>query len=183
MPLPPQNDKRFFDPFSRPPAGYSLTKPKGQWSWDRPPKYPDPEEALEFLFSKITQPKVEERYLKLMLAGITIEEIVKSLAIGGFMDGAFTPDVAELIKGPLTIHFAGLAAEKEIPVRVLSTATGLPDDRDEISDESLLNIMRTKNPKVYRQLVAKNNETVQELYAQQQAEQEVAQNSFLGVEE
>jgi hypothetical protein len=183
MPFPPENDKRFFDPLSRPPAGYSLTKPKGQWNWDRPPKYPDPEEALDFIFSKVTTPKVEERYLKLMLAGITVEEIVKSLAIGGFMDGAFTPDVAELIKGPLTIHFAGLAAENQIPVRVLSTATGLPDDRDELSDDSLLNIMREKNPKVYRQLVDKNNQTMQELYAKHQQEQEVAQNSFLGVEE
>lgn len=183
MPLPPPNDPRFADPMSRAPAGYSLTQPKGKWAWDNPPRFADPEEALEYVFKQVEKPQTEQRYLKLMLAGITIEEIVNSLAIGGFISGTFSVDVAELIKGPLAIHFMGVAAENRIPVRVVSTADGLPDRSDGLDDETILNIMRQKNPEVYRQVVARNNQAVEELSMREMEQQQIASGSFLGVEE
>lgn len=183
MPLPPPNDPRFADPMSRAPAGYSLTQPKGKWAWDNPPRFADPEEALEFVIEQASKPQAEQRYLKLMLAGVTIEEIVKSLAIGGFISGNFTPDVAELIKGPLSIHFMGVAAENRIPVRVLSTRDGMPDQGDGLDDTTILNIMRQKNPEVYQQVVARNNQAVQELTAKEIEQEQISGQSFLGVEE
>lgn len=183
MPLPPPNDSRFADPMSRAPAGYSLTQPKGKWAWDNPARFTDPEEALDHVLEKIENPKVEQRYLKLMLAGVTVEEIVKSLAIGGFISGTFSVDVAELIKGPLAIHFMGLAAENRIPIRVVSTADGMPNTENDLDDETILNIMRQKNPEVYRQIIARNNQAVQELSMQEAEQQQISAESFLGVEE
>ena len=183
MPLPPPNDPRFADPMSRAPAGFSLTQPKGKWAWDNPARFADPEEALDYVLTQATKPKTEQRYLKLMLAGITVEEIVNSLAIGGFMSGTFSVDVAELIKGPLAIHFMGLAAENRIPVRVVSTADGMPDESDGLDDTTILNIMRQKNPEVYRQVIARNNQAMEELTMREMDQQQIANGSFLGVVE
>jgi len=99
------------------------------------------------------------------------------------MSGTFSVDVAELIKGPLAIHFMGLAAENRIPVRVVSTADGMPDESDGLDDTTILNIMRQKNPEVYRQVIARNNQAMEELTMREMDQQQIANGSFLGVEE
>jgi hypothetical protein len=89
-------------------------------------------------------------YIKMMLAGVSVEEIVRSVTMVGFAQGYFSPDVAEIIKNPLSIYFMGLAAEKSIPVRVFAeTDDGSPIIDEGMDDESLLNVMRKRNPQVY----------------------------------
>src|SRR6056300_628992 len=149
----PAKDPRFGDPMMRAPAGYSFTQPKGKWPWERPPRFVDPNEAVSFVLDKIEESSAKNRYLKLMLAGVTIEEIVESIARGGFATGNFTPDVAEIIKGPIAVYLMGLADDNEIPVRVFSTDNGAPPQDDEIDDVTILEIMKRKNPKVFRELV------------------------------
>ena len=157
--MPLSKDPRFADPFSRAPAGYSLTQPKGKWAWERPPRFEDPEQVVGYILDKGEEPRAKNRYLKLMLAGVSIEEIVSSIAIGGFSTGNFTPDVAELIKGPIATYFMGLADENNIPVRVFSTPNGgPPDDEDDLDDITILEIMRKRNPKVYREMVQMQND-------------------------
>lgn len=178
----PAKDPRFGDPMMRAPAGYSLTQPKGKWPWEKPPRFVDPNEAVTFILDKIEESSAKNRYLKLMLAGVTIEEIVESIARGGFATGNFTPDVAELIKGPVAIYLMGLADDNEIPVRVFSTDNGAPPQDDEIDDITILEIMKKKNPKVFRDLVAKNRE-IEEAVTERMAMGERRQQGFLAVEE
>lgn len=179
--MPLSNDPRFADPMSRAPAGYSLTQPKGKWPWDKPPRFVDPNEVVSYIIDQVEKPRAKKRYLKLMLAGITIEEIVNSIAIGGFSTGNFTPDVAELIKGPIATYFMGLADENNIPVRVFSTPNGAPEDDDDLDDISILNIMKTRNPKVYREMIQMQNDVT--TMAQMELDQEEGRmDGFLAVE-
>lgn len=178
----PVNDPRFGDPMMRAPAGYSLTQTPGKWPWDKPPRFSDPNETVSFILDKLEEPVAQKRYLKLMLAGVTIEEIVKSIAMGGFATGAFTPDVAELIKGPLAVYFMGLADDNQIPVKVFSTDNGAPPEDDEIDDITILEIMKKKNPKVFRELMAKNKE-IEQGVSERVMMGERRQQGFLAVEE
>lgn len=141
------------DPFAKAPPGYSLTLPEGKWNWDRPPQYVDPDDAVDHVIDRIETPRGQERYLKMLVAGISIQEIVESIAIGGFQQGFFNPDVAELIKMPLAVYFMNMAEENDIPVNVFATKHGGPPDMvDTVMDDMMiLDIMARRNPEVYRE--------------------------------
>lgn len=143
------------DPFAKAVPGYSLTGSPGKWPWERPPQFTNPDDAIEYILDQVEEPRATERYTKLMIAGVSIEEIVTSIAIAGFQEGFYNPDVAELIKMPLAIYFMNMAEENEIMVNVFATADGGPDGfNDETFDEAtILEIMSRRNPKVFDEVV------------------------------
>jgi len=166
------------DPLDRMPPGHSLTQPKGKWAWDQPSRFTDPEEAIDFVIDKLEEPAVEKDMLKLMLSGISIEEMVETIAIGGFSTGHYTPDVAELIKAPIGMYLAGLAVENDIPPKLFNSATGMPRESENVTDEQAINIMKGRNPERVEALQKGLEE--EEMLAMQQ--QDVAENSFLAPE-
>ena len=112
---PIQGSIQALDPLNRMPPGHSLTGPQGKWAWEKPPRFADPEEAIDFVIDKLEEPAVESDMLNLMTAGISIEEIVETIALGGFATGHYSPDVAEIIKAPIAMYLAGIAVENDIP--------------------------------------------------------------------
>ena len=70
---PPDTSVEALDRFNRPPPGHSLTGPQGKWSWEKPPRFADPEEAIDFVIDQIEVPTVQNDMLSLMVAGISIE--------------------------------------------------------------------------------------------------------------
>ena len=163
--------------FNRGPAGWSLTEPLGKWKWEKPPKFVVPGEAVDDIVSRIEESEdVGEQFIKLMFAGISIEEIVDTIAIGGFMEGQFSPDVAEIIKAPLAIYFLGMAAENQIPVRMFNTADGNPRRNKGMSDEDMEDMMKENNPSLYKFLEQKAMEQ-----EEMPAIAEPAQGGFLAV--
>ena len=174
MSVPVQIRNRPIDQrFNRGPAGWSLTEPLGKWAWEKPPKTAVPGEAVDSIISKIEGSEATyEQFAKLMFAGISVEEIVDTVAIGGFMQGEFSPDVAELIKAPLAIYFLGMAAENEIPVRVFNTSDGKPMTNSGLNDIDLEEMMQENNPSLY-------NFIKQEV--EKDVEEEPVQGGFLAV--
>jgi len=132
--------------FSRPPAGFSLAGTPGQWPWERPPKYATAEQAVDALIDNLEKPEIQEMHIQLLAAGVSIEEIVTTTSRVGFMEGMFTVDVGELIKGPLAIYFMGLAVDAGIDANVFATRDGLPRTNYGMKDSVILNIMRDRNP-------------------------------------
>ena len=143
------------DPFNRMPAGWTLTQPPGKWPWDSPPRFVDPNEAVSYILDQLEDEDTQTRFLKLMFAGISLEEILNTISIGGFSEGYFTPDVAEIIKPPLLVYFLGLASEYNIPVRVFATPDGLPVRDTGPEDMELFNIMKDRNPEFASALLEK----------------------------
>lgn len=140
------------DPFMKPVPGWSLTQPPGKWSWDKPPQHVDADEAVDMIIDKLEVPETRDRYVKLMLAGVSVEEIVHSITMAGFMDGRFNPDLAELIKAPLAIYMMGIAEDENLPVKVFAKDP-MQDKKSTMSDASLLELMRTRNPEFYDYLM------------------------------
>jgi hypothetical protein len=58
----------------------------------------DPDKVVDFVIDKIdNNANTKEHFLRLMAGGTTVEEIVNTVALGGFTAGEFNPDVAEII--------------------------------------------------------------------------------------
>jgi hypothetical protein len=136
--------------FSKAPPGYSLTGKQGQYAWERPPKYTTPAEAMDSITTNMGKMKTQMMHVKMMMAGVSIEEIVNTTTKLGFMEGMWSVDVAEIIKAPLAWYLMGLAAEAGIDAKVLNTKNGLPSRKYQIDDAKFLNIMRDRNPELAR---------------------------------
>jgi hypothetical protein len=130
----------------KPVPGWSLTQPPGKWPWEQPPRSVDPDEVVEKLITRMQEPKVEENYVKMMFAGVSIEEIVHSVSVAGFMNGEFSPDVAEIIKAPIGIYLMGVATDYNVPVKVFADEMALRQEQEGMDDGTLLEIMRMRNP-------------------------------------
>lgn len=141
-PAPPVNPDRFMKPV----PGWSLTQPPGKWPWEQPPRSVDPDEVVDKIITRMQEPRIEENYVKLMFAGISIEEIVHSVTVAGFMNGEFSPDVAEIVKAPIGIYLMGVATDYNVPVKVFADETALRREQEGIDDGTLLEIMRMRNP-------------------------------------
>tara|TARA_E500000318_G_C3561354_1_gene213595 strand:- start:394 stop:960 length:567 start_codon:yes stop_codon:yes gene_type:complete len=130
----------------KPVPGWSLTQPPGKWPWEQPPRSVDPDDVVENLITRMQEPRVEENYVKMMFAGVSVEEIVHSLSVAGFMNGEFSPDVAEIIKAPIGIYLMGLATDYNVPVKVFADEMAIRQEQEGIDDGTLLEIMRRRNP-------------------------------------
>lgn len=129
--------------------GWSLTQPKGKWAWEQPPQMSSVEDAVDMIIDKLERPEVQARYVKLMFAGVSIEEIVHSIAIAGFSTGRFNPDVAEIIKAPIGIYMMGLAEDYDIPVKVFAKEETPEELSEGLDEHTLIEIMRKRNPDFY----------------------------------
>ena len=95
--------------FDAPIPGESLTASPGAMPWEKPPQFADPEQAIEYLFGRLSSHKVMEKTVSLMDAGVPLEGIAKMLTFTGFCTGRWTPDVAELIRPALKVYLLGMA--------------------------------------------------------------------------
>ena len=82
----------------------------------------------------------------MMFAGITVEELVDQIAFKGFMSGAFTPDVAELIKPAIGIFLYGLAVEEGFEPQMFVDES---EDEGQLTDETFFQIMKARNPSLF----------------------------------
>ena len=67
------------------PPGHSLTDEPGKWPWERPPQYANPDEALDFVLDKLEEPTRRKDIMRMLVAGISIQELVSQIAFKGFM--------------------------------------------------------------------------------------------------
>lgn len=142
---------------NKPIPGWSLTQAPKKWNWEQPPRRTNVGEVVDYITDRLDRPEVQKRYLKLMVAGVSIEEIVESISMAGFMQGEYNPDVAEMIKGPLGFYMLAIAAENDVPAKMFAQ-----DDPEGITDEglddaSILELMRARNPEFYKFLQERNN--------------------------
>jgi len=141
------------------PPGHSLTDEPGKWSWERPPQYANPDEALDFVLDKLEEPTRRKDLMRMMVAGITIQELVAQIAFKGFMRGYYTPDVAELIKPSIAIYLYREALEEGFEPRMMvdeKEENGIKEG--EVDDVSFFRIMKERNPELFKAMNEQINE-------------------------
>ena len=144
-------DKAGIDPFSRPPAGYSLTQSPNKWAWERPPTHTTVEEAFENLRSRMLAPAERFDLIRLMDAGVPIETLVRTITFGAFTEGLVSPDVAEMVNLPLATHLILEARRVGVTPRVDNNIKV-----DVTSDKEITNLMKSLNPEKYLSLFDKD---------------------------
>ena len=141
------------DSFDMPVPGHSMTDEPKKWPWDKPPEFTDPDEAVEFVADKIQKPEVKENFLRLMVSGISIEQIVNTIALGGFSDGKWSPDIAEVIKPPISVILIDIAVKNKIPVRVFEGNPNELDESRKMSPKNTLAVMKERNPEEFKKVM------------------------------
>ena len=128
------------------PPGNSLTDAPGKWAWERPARFSDPDDVIDHTVNTISNGPVREDMIKMMVAGISVEEIVEQITFKGFMAGAFTPDVAELVKPALGIFLADMALEEGFEPKMFVDPSPV---EGQMSDATFMQVMRERNPELY----------------------------------
>ena len=105
----PNNDEQLAMQLNAPIPGESLTATPGGMPWEKPAKFSDPEDAVEYVVNQLQIPDNEVRAASLMDAGVPIDGMVKTIALSGFTEGLWTPDVAELIQPAIGVALLALA--------------------------------------------------------------------------
>ena len=132
------------------PPGHSLTDEPGKWAWEKPPRFSNPDEALDAILDRLEEPTRRKDIMRMMVAGISIQELVAQIAFKGFMNGAYTPDVAELIKPSIAIYLYREALEEGFEPRFMvddNEENGIKEG--EIDDVSFFRIMKQRNPELF----------------------------------
>jgi hypothetical protein len=173
------------------PPGHSLTDTPGKWAWEKPPQFANPDDALDFVLDKLEDPPARKDMLRMMVAGISIQELVSQIAFKGFMRGFYSPDVAELIKPSIGVYLYKEALEEGFEPRMMS------DDKEEegiregqVDDVSFFKIMKERNPELFEAMNEElNRQERMEIEGLEQDErtpvemptQDVPANSFLAM--
>lgn len=137
------------------PPGNSLTDAPGKWQWEQPAQFPNPDDAIDHALEMMSNGPTRDDMLKLMLAGITVEELVDQLAFKGFMAGAVTPDVAEIMKPALGIALVDMALQEGFEPQMFVDAKV---SEGEVEDATFFNIAKDRNPELYKAMNEKINE-------------------------
>ena len=128
------------------PPGNSLTDAPGKWPWEQPARFSDPDDVIDYTIDTISNGPARGDMIKMMMAGISVEEIVEQLTFKGFMAGAFTPDVAEIIKPALGIFLADMALEEGFEPQMFVDSSPI---EGEMSDSTFIQIMKERNPELF----------------------------------
>ena len=128
--------------FTAPIPGMSLTKGVGDSPWQQPPLYNTPEEALAFLFKKLSNQDVLDDIMFPLEHGFPLELIVDSLTSAGVMNGFFTVDVKVLISPVLHEHIKLLA--EAIGIDVVEEAGPTNEEKVKTKDKEKIKFLVKK---------------------------------------
>ena len=138
------------------PPGHSLTDTPNKWQWEKPPEFTDPNQALDFVLDGLEKETTQRDLTRMMAAGITVEELVTQIGFKGFMEGYYSPDVAELIKPSVAIYLMGLAEDSGFQPVVFNKSEN--PEGGEVDEQTFYEIMKERNPAMFAAVLEENNE-------------------------
>ena len=116
--MPMQYEEPTINPFNAPIPGQGLTDEPGNYPWEHPPQFPAIEDAADFIYDRLSDPKQLKRLLTMMRVGVPIEALVKVITFSGFLEGKFTVDVARLLEPIVAMQIMSKAQVAEIPAKI-----------------------------------------------------------------
>ena len=108
------------NPFDVPIPGSSLTKAPGSMPWQKAPKYTKLNDACNYIFGQITSEAKLRHLMTLMQHKVPLEAIARSIIMGGFSEGMWTPDLALQLGHPIMYMLAAIAKRANLDVPVTS---------------------------------------------------------------
>lgn len=134
------------DMFNAPTPGQSLTDEPGSRPWEKPPVFSKPEDAFMAIQTKFRNKKTQEELVRVMDAGMPVQVLTKSITTGGFREGLWNPDVAELLNPPVFMLLVNVARKYEIEP-ILFHKGAVKEARE--APENLLGITQAYKPEEF----------------------------------
>ena len=94
--------------------GQSLTNEPKNYTWENPPQFPEPEEALLFHMEKLREPKRINALLDLLNQGIDVVTLTEGITRNAVSEGRHTVDVSLIISAIIHEYIVGLAEVADI---------------------------------------------------------------------
>lgn len=163
------------DPFDMPVPGQSLTGEPQKWPWENPTQFTDVDEALIHVVEKVRGDESSQKaFDQVIRLGMPLESIVNTITFGGFIEGLWTVDIAELLKPPLMAFLMLYANEKELPF-VAFNNNEKPDKTfvDDMSMNELMATTKEMNPTHYEDIKSYVNKSVEDMEAKQKRDEEI----------
>lgn len=129
--------------FDLPIPGQSLTAEQGQMAYERPPQFTNVDDAMDFLFNKVTSPKIQRDLLRMMDAGVPITILMEPILLTGAQEGKWSMDMVLALVEPLSIILYGLGKRAGITPTVVYKS----DKEDEGINTSKIREMFKKKDK------------------------------------
>ena len=99
----------------RPIPGQSMTNsPDQPYSWEQPPEFTSPREAMLHVFEVLTVPEAVENTLLSLMNGVGVIDIASIVLYSGFLEGKWNPDLMMLLMEPTMYMVMALAEKAEI---------------------------------------------------------------------
>lgn len=128
-----------YNPFDVPIPGQSLTKEPGNASYEHPPQIAKVEEAMGYIWDKLSEEKNFKRTITLLKFGMPIEALTKVLTFSGFLEGKWSVDVAKMLEPTVGQMIATLGATAKVPMKI---------SLDDQSDSEFFNTMASNELEV-----------------------------------
>jgi|TARA_R110000796_G_scaffold211548_2_gene327686 hypothetical protein len=171
------------DPLDRPIPGQSLTGDMGRYAWEKPAEFTDVNEAFEVVVNSIKANKrTQKGYDEVITLGMPLESITNTITFGGFVEGKWSVDVAEMLKPPIMAFLMLYSEEKGLPfIPFNNDSSTLETPVDKMDNFDFLSTMAENNPKAHTMLKTSMSEASDELI-RKQADSSLLEDSFLQVE-
>lgn len=135
--------------------GASFTEPVGTASWQSPPKYTKPEDALAYMMSVALIQKNYNLMRAALELGLPLDPMVDAMLFGAFSQGDFTVDILLLIKPAFLDALESMYVEDGVVF-----LTTMPEKEDE-EYEKIMEMARSKRALLEEDELEEFNETEQ----------------------
>mgnify|MGYP007092495276 CR=1 FL=1 len=136
--------------------------------------YETPKEAIDTIVAKLNEESAYNQMMDMLYAGVSIESLVNTLTFVGFMNGLWSPDVAEGAKIPLFFWIMAQAAKSGLRPRLYNNLRKTDIDTNRIS--------KTMQPNEYKKTHAEAPEAPVEELPEEQPQEAVGE-PFMTMEE
>lgn len=124
--------KELRETFDGPIGGESWQYEPRSMPWDRPARFVEAEEALDFVFRRLRNPKVAKQLLNLLQAGMPIDMLVEMQLQSGFMQGLYQAPILMQLVPPMTVMLWRMAESAGIQPKLSSDKDLRPVDFDPV---------------------------------------------------
>jgi hypothetical protein len=97
-----------------PVPGQSLTLPKGATPMEQPPRFVKLDEALDFVFDRLTEPKQLTKMILLLKNGSSCEYLARTILFAGGMNAMWNVDLMMLMADKVMYMIAALGQVKGV---------------------------------------------------------------------
>jgi hypothetical protein len=115
--------------------GQSLTNStENPYSWEKPPEFTNPREALDDVVGSIMQPEAMKNIVSALAQGAAVADLGTAILYAKFNEGKISPDAMMLLAEPVMYTIMAIGEEANIKYNIEGNDLDEFDDEDDVED-------------------------------------------------